>query len=266
MKFRISRVVPVCISLIFIGLIFISQSIAEIDPKTIQGLWLFDAKDTLKDYSDNNFDGKQFGNPKTVDGKFGKALEFDGTSYVEIPDHKNPTKAITITAWVKSAAATWNDHGWIVEKRDAYILHPNGGTTNVSFCVANGAPWNLPNAWDTGAASPKDQDITEWHMYTCTFDSATGEWNIYIDGEVQSNLKLNKAEIVEEIGPVHIGWDECCGGTRFGKGTIDEVAIFDVALSRDDIQSIMNKGFLMALAVESADKLATTWADIKTHR
>jgi hypothetical protein len=246
-------------------LILTGQSIAEIDLKTLEGLWLFDEGqgDVAGDSSGNDLEGEFTGDPKWVDGKFGKALEFDGASYVTIPDHVNPTTAITISAWAKSAAATWNENGWIVEKRDAYILHPNPGSPNVSFCVANGGLWNLPNAWDTGAVGP--DDITEWHMYTCTYDSSTGEWKIYIDGEVESSLDLNKAEILEDVGPVHIGWDECCGGARFGQGIIDEVAIFNVALSKDDIQTIMNDGFEAALAVAPAGKLVNTWGEIKAR-
>lgn len=252
-----------CASLIIIILMFTSQCFAEIDTETIEGLWLFDegSGDVARDSSGNGLDGEFTGNPEWVDGKFGKALEFDGASYVTIPDHANPTAAITVSAWVKSESDTWNDHGWIVEKRDAYILHPNAGSTNVSFCVANGGLWNLPNAWDTGAIGP--DDITQWHMYTCTYDSSTGEWKIYIDGEVASSLDLNKAEIVEEVGPVHIGWDEL---GRFGQGIIDEVAVFNVALSQDDIQTIMNDGFeATVLTVATAGKLAFIWGQIKVR-
>jgi hypothetical protein len=257
--------VTMCISLIFAVLTFTGQSIAEIDPQTLAGLWLFDEGqgDVAGDSSGNGLDGEFTGGPKWVDGRFGKALEFDGASYVTIPDHVNPTAAITISAWVKSAAATWNENGWIVEKRDAYIIHPNGGSTNVAFCVVNGAPWNQPNSWDTGAVGP--DDITEWHMYTCTYDSSTGEWKIYIDGEVASSLDLDKVELAEDAGPVHIGWDDCCGGARFGQGIIDEVAVFNVALGQDDIQAIMNNGLgpSVLAAVEPADKLATTWGEMK---
>ncbi len=265
MKFIISKLILMCISLIFVGLIFTSQCMAKIDPKTIDALWLFDEKDTLKDLSGNGHDGKQFGNPLKVNGVFGKALEFDGTSYIEISGYENPTKAITLTAWAKSATPAWNENGWIIERRDVFILHPVQASTDMAFCISNGGPWNLPMAWNSGQISPKDKDITKWHMYTATFDSATGEWKIYIDGEVASELDINKAEIVPGVGAVHIGWDNCCGGTRFGKGAADEVGILSVALSGDDIKAIYEKGFDMALAVESFSKLANTWADIKTQ-
>jgi len=256
------RVVMMCFSLVFIGLMFTGQSIARIDFQTVEGLWLFDdSKNVYKDTSGKGLDGKQNANPKLVEGKFGNGVEFDGKSYITIPAHVNPTKAITITAWAKSPSATWNQHGWLVEKRDAYILHPVMGTVNLAFCTVNGGLWNLPKTWDAGAVGPKD--ITVWHMYTCTFDSTTGDWNIYIDGKVESNLKINKAELAPDNGPVHIGWDEA-GADRLGIGTVDEVAVFNVALSANDVKSLMD-GFKLLSAVEPDDKLVTTWSSIKTQ-
>jgi hypothetical protein len=50
------------------------------------------------------------------------------------------------------------------------------------------------------------------------------------------------------------------------KGTIDEVALFNVALDGDAIASIMNKGLEGALAVSPSGKLTTAWGAIKTYR
>lgn len=263
---RLSRLIYVSISLIAIGLIFTGQSVAKLDMGTVAGMWLFDdAKGNFaKDSSGNGLEGEVKGGAKWVDGQFGKALEFDGKSgFVEIPKHENPTVAITLTAWVKSLAATWNSHGWILEKRDAFIIHPNGGTSNVSFCVVNGGPWNLPKTWDAGAATVKD--ITSWHMYTCTFDSKTGKWCIYVDGKLASSMDINKAALALDNGPIHIGWDEA-EATRFGNAVIDEVAVFNVALEEADINSIMKNGLGGTfLAVEPNSKLSTTWSSVKTQ-
>jgi len=52
-------------------------------------------------------------------------------------------------------------------------------------------------------------------------------------------------------------------------GIMDEIAVFDVALTEDDIKSIMNNGLAKALgmvaAVDSSGKLTTTWATIKAR-
>ena len=262
MKFRVIGVTLVCIGLIFVGLT--GQSIAAIDPNTIVGLWMFDdgSGDIAEDSSGNGFDGTLINGPAWVNGKFGKALEFDGTGpHVKTTAHESPTEAITVSAWAKSATETWNVQGWLAEKRNAYIMHPVVGTRDMAWCFSNGTPWNLPHSWDTGAVGP--DDITEWHMYTGTYDSATGEWKIYIDGEVASELDLNPDPIIEHAGPMHIGSDG--GGGRFGAGAVDEVFVLSVALGADDIEAIYENGFEMAMAVGAAGKLVTTWADVKTQ-
>jgi hypothetical protein len=102
-------------------------------------------------------------------------------------------------------------------------------------------------------------------MYTGTFDSKTGEWKLYIDGKEESTLKLNKSPISVDFGPIFIGNDTCEAG-RFGDGIVDEVAIFNVALSENDIQDMMKYGLYMsAFAVKPADKITTRWAYIKTQ-
>ena len=265
MKVRVTRMALVCISLILMGLIFTSQSIAaDIDPGTLEGLWLFDEStgNVAKDSSGKGLDAKRMGNPKWVAGKFGKALEFDGAgAFIEIPAHENPSTAITVSAWVKSATPTWNQHGWVVEKRDAYMLHPVLGEINMGWIVCNGGCWNQPGQWTDGKIGPKD--ITQWHMYTGTFDSKSGAWKLYIDGKVESTLDLNKAKIVVDNGPIFIGQDTCCP-PRWGAGSVDEVAIFNVALTEKEVQAIY-EGFESALAVKPAGKLTTRWADIKTQ-
>ena len=87
---------------------FANLSYAEIDPQTCVGMWLFDQGEgkVVEDASGNDGDGDIFG-AKWVDGKFGKALEFDGDSnYVEVKnsDSLNPTEKISICMWIKPFA------------------------------------------------------------------------------------------------------------------------------------------------------------------
>ena len=262
MNFSVKSVVLVCIGILFVGAGF--DVSAAIDPDTVVGLWLFDEGNgkVASDASGNGLDGEFEGKPKWVQGKFGEGLELDGSgAYVQIPEHENPTDAITVTIWAKSLTDTWTQHGFLVEKRNAYIIHPNQGTKNVSWPICNGGCWNKPGGWRDGEVGP--DDITEWHMYTTTYDSKTGEWFIYIDGKEESAMDLTKNPIDADDGPIFIGRDTCCDG-RFGEVIIDEVAIFDVALAEEDIQKLMNDGLYFAvLAVEPANKTTTTWADVK---
>ena len=45
----------------------------------------------IKDASESNFVGEVKGKDVWVDGKFGKAMEFDGATYIAIPDEKDGT-------------------------------------------------------------------------------------------------------------------------------------------------------------------------------
>lgn len=101
-------------------------------------------------------------------------------------------------------------------------------------------------------------------LHSHNLDSATGEWNIYIDGVVESTMEINTDPIDADDGELFIGRDTCCDG-RLGDAVIDEVAIFDVALSAAEIKLMMDKGLsaLLLTPVEPEDKLSTTWASVK---
>ncbi len=50
---------------------------------------------------------------------------------------------------------------------------------------------------------------------------------------------------------------------RYTKGIIDDVGLFNVALSEGDMDTIMNNGLEEAAAVDAIGKLTTTWSNIK---
>ena len=80
------------------------SSYAALDPDTIVGIWKFDEGkgDTTKDVSGNGNDGTLINKPKWVDGKFGKALEFDGSSFVDMGNDESLQfdGNVTIVFWV----------------------------------------------------------------------------------------------------------------------------------------------------------------------
>ena len=260
-----TRLTFVGLGLILSVCLLANPALAQLEMKALTGLWLFDegSGDVAADSSDSALDAAVVGNPTWVSGVFGSGLELNGSdSYIEVPAHVNPTDAITVSIWVKSMTDDWNQHGWMVEKRNAYIIHPNQGTKNVSWPICNGGCWNKPGGWRDGEVGP--DDITEWHLYTTTFDSATGEWNIYIDGVAESTMEIDTNPIDADDGELFIGRDTCCDG-RIGDAVIDEVAIFNVALSASEIKLMMDKGLsaLLLTPVEPEDKLSTTWASVK---
>ena len=65
--------------------------------------------------------------------------------------------------------------------------------------------------------------------------------------------------------PLTIGDDLREFGNEGTRGIIDEAAVFNHALTQDEVQRAMDDGVLPFLSVSAKGKLATIWADIKVR-
>jgi len=211
------------------------------------GYWKFDENSGNITYDsslyDNNgklYNGTSWNSDEPIwstDCKYGSCLEFDGDNdYVEIPDSDSLilTDAITIEAWVKSANSSGYNGMWqIVSKYHAYILgrNPNVGEKNICFIIYNGTNWyDFSNCY-----TPTNIDI--WHNFVGTYDSSTREQKLYVDGVLRSTRNVTGA-INPELGPIHIAHRENSPvGSDHFNGTIDEVRIWNRALSDEEINA-----------------------------
>jgi hypothetical protein len=77
-----------------------------------------DSGKTIKDGSKKGNDGKVIGNDKLVAGKFSKAFEFDGETYIEVEksDTLDITDQITAAAWIYRIGPS-KDNDFILDKR-----------------------------------------------------------------------------------------------------------------------------------------------------
>ena len=247
----------------------VRNSNAEIDPETVAGVWLFNetAGGAARDASENGNDGKLEGDPKWVaDGKFGNALELDGAGdYVSVPDHKTLDTelrdALTIVIWVKGTYRPGDWHGLVTKAQGwqvdmCYLLqrNANGVFEFAPFGEGGNTVWTASNV--------QPEDGTWYHVAAVyTGDEA----QIYVDG-VLSATRGFAAEIADTGAPVVIGTNYPTG-IQPVEGIIDEVAIFNVALEAEDINTIMTEGLEEAvggLAVEPSGKLALTWGKLKS--
>jgi len=248
------KAIVVCINLIIITLILSPQGQAKLDPESIVGAWLFDEGNgnTARDSSRKGNDGKLVNGPKWIDGKFGKALELDGKDdSVEVPDSDTlDVTAVTLTAWVKSKAAQLKDGNVIVYKLASYIHQYWSNTINPGVFVGGtwcGSGW-LPQGviWDD-----------TWHHVALTYDGKTQKF--YIDGVFSGENAACKGNIDITTNNLTIG----TGNTGFYTGSIDEVAVLNVALEEDDFGTMIDEGLRDITAVLSIGKLTATWGGIK---
>jgi len=237
------------------------QSFAKIDKKAIVGMWLFNEGEgkVAKDSSDNGNNGELIGNPKWVKGQFGEALDFNGSSdYVEVASSKSLdiTGGITIALWFNKRPAS---RGTLVGKWKqvgdvwSYVLYDRG---------EGGGGWRL--RWSdqnqTNLEGPYTFPDDEWVHSAATYDGSS--MKVFENGAEIGTIAADKQINVTD-NPVWIGND---GYQQHFNGILDEVAIFNVALTKDDIEEIMRKGLESASAIFPAGKLATTWGKIKVSK
>lgn len=268
MKAISARLSLACVSLIIISLIFTGVSHTKIDPKTIAGIWLFDEGngEVTKDSSGNGNDGKLMKGPKWVGGKFGSALEFDGTDdYVDAGSGASLdiTGDITVVAWIKPSRVGPNQN--ILSKGD--YLVGDACTYILEAFSDNKFLWGNIQAAVPGQAirskTVPSFEVGKWTHVAATFNPKSHEAAIYVNGKEDNREAIpstppSKPKESLYIGKLHYGNQNM---NTFG-GIIDEVAIFNAILIEDDIKSIM-KGLSSVLAVSPSGKLAAIWGRLK---
>ena len=262
MNIVVSRLAIACVNLIVISLMFFSISDAKIDPETVAGMWLFDEGKgkVAKDSSDNGNDGELMNDPKWVDGKFGKALEFDGQDdYVDAGEAEilKPIADVTFVVWLY----------WLGGN---YVLASGGQTSSTGYAITHNPDTN--QIWFGVGTSKKSANTgyipappkKVWHHLAGTYDDAKGELIAYVDGKEYATVKAGGNALENKWPSLHIGKPNNTDA-YYIQGVIDEVAVFNVALTEDDINAIMARGLEKASAVFASGKLATSWGAIKAR-
>ncbi len=216
------------------GVVGFSVSSAEVNPDAIVASWLFDegGGGVAADSSGNGYDADLHGNPAWVVGRHGSALEFDGGSYLEVRGSRENLSfggaaPFSIVAWVKNQGG-----GTIVSKFNggivgAYILSIGGGGL-VTF-HREVAPWSYSGS----RALPSN----EFGHVAVTYDGDV--MRIYVNGDLDAEQDRGPQN-TDTVTPVLIG-AQLTGGTPSGffMGVLDEVALFDVALTAAEISDAM---------------------------
>jgi len=267
------RVVFIFLAITFL-LILIGQSSAKIDNATIVAMWLFDdgSGKTVKDSSGNKNDGTITGDYKWDTGKFGKALEFNGKNTIVdcgkgASTDFNGQKNFSISVWAKTSnksitsgmfvwkalgCSTWAQYGFGVGAIEAVSAPAN--KLNFYYRKGNDAASEI-------VIDKNDVPTDEWFHAAGTYDGIL--LSLYMNGELVATQKSNSVPWAS-TEKVYIGGDPGCGIRYIWSGLMDELLIFNVTLPIDDVKSL-TRGYAGAMAVSSADKLAITWADVKSQ-
>jgi hypothetical protein len=230
-------------------IIFLLSSLVLAQLPDPVGHWTFDEGDgyTTADVSGNGNDGTiwsdgVFWSDDTPTGH-GYSLEFTGkTGAVDIgdPDILNIVGEITLAAWVKTDSATesWQNiiakghgnNGEIVLRVDG-----NGHPTQI-WCGSYDGADHMVKSYDL-----TDDELNTWIYVVGTYSIEWQVWTLYFNGEWVD-------EVPDPVGAVTVdrGWaigarastDGTYPSERHFEGLIDDVRIYDVALSQDEVTQL----------------------------
>lgn len=219
---------------------------APVCPNGLLGLWKLN-ENSGPVYAD------QYGNhaiasvsPSSTTGIVNGAQTFDATSVVSIPDNGDfewpATQNFSLEAWIKTSNAANSDNLVFIGRlrKDAYFTNwwigLDASERPVFYlCDALGT-----DAQITGTTSLADGN---WHHVVGVRDESVNKNFLYVDGakvgEVSVNYPNSFTVDADDSVSVNIGWFNS-GSMHHFTGEIDEVAIFNVALTPELITQYYN--------------------------
>jgi len=207
----------------------------DTDPNLV-GWWKFDEPSgkTAEDSSKHERDGTLMGglsfDKDSVSGRIGKALKLsDGEDYVEISKYKGVvgTRPRSVAAWIKTSTSrgqiiSWgsDDYGrmWIFGFiRDRIGVTPKGGYLYINPATSN-------DKWRHVAVVVRQADLPNLH----------DDVKLYMDGDLAEIHDIG----LLDLWPIETGKDLNVTIGRQFKGLIDDVRIYDRALSDEEIMAL----------------------------
>jgi len=192
-----------------------------------------------------NFPGGQ-GN--WVTGQIGGALQFGGLAakeYVHVPDFTKPTTSLTVSAWVwadsmpqwATIAANWDGLGGALNYglfgSDPYLSFYFAEPSDQGINIANGSEFDPPIS------------LGEWHHVVVVANSSRHRVQFYRDGELTGFFFYSGSFSPSPTPWLNIGGEPSYGNPSQGywDGKIDELALWNRALSSIEISNIYAAGF-----------------------
>ena len=202
-------------------------------PSGLVAAYGFDAGSgtTVTDQSGNGNNGTITNATWATTGKYGGALQFNGTNArVDIPNAASLdfTTGMTLEAWVDPSTVNSNWRDVIYKGNDNYYL--SATSTNAS----------KPDAGLIGGGTYADAygssalTANGWTYLTETYDGANVR--LYVNGTLAATTAHTGA-ISTSTNPLQIGGDSIYG--QYFTGMIDEVRLYNTALTAAQIQTDM---------------------------
>jgi hypothetical protein len=168
------------------------------------------------------------------------SLSFDGVDdYVSMgnPTALQITGELTLSCWVKITGSTGSNQAFIYKDAAGagrcYKLQLQGSTNLANFTIFNGG-----TAFHTYSTSTINDG--NWHHIVAVYTPSTSVV-LYVDGVAETtNTSSVPASIDNDPVPFELG--RRADGVFYLQGSLDEVAVFNTALTPANVTSIYNLG------------------------
>ena len=203
------------------------------------------------DTSGNGNDGIVYGNPQTVQGITGTALNFDGANDY-VMRNIGSLQTIAVSMWFNTPYPTTYyprlfDYG---DQKD-FICHIAGnepsyiaqGIVGKVVCVSNIVPNSPSNQYKI--ISNSTPQFNQWHHLYVIFDSVNNIQKLYIDGILEGEIETLGLLTANEIQFGHgstFTTEPTLLSHTYLKGALDDIRIYNRALTEAEIQELYNSG------------------------
>ena len=221
------------------------------------GYWAFDDGSGTKaaDSSGNGHTATLVNGITWVAGKVGDAVSANAASkqYVSIPAiDLSGTQAVTVALWANRSYSTSGGHVLFEDSTNysnsttGFAFFPDDNTCNGIRAALRGNLGNVANCYSQPSSGV-------WHHLAVVFDkSQTGgdEVKFYVDGVLQTvNRNLSASTNTNNFGNNPIYLYSRAGSTQFSSGNIDDLRIYNSALTAEQIQELYSNPGLVSIAV-----------------
>lgn len=184
--------------------------------------------------------------PSWVNWKLGNAVSLDGVNqYMTIPNSLlQANTVLTVSAWFKTAS-----NGVIISYQNAAYSAGPGNFVPVIYVGTDGKL--RAEVWYSGGVNPITTSASvadsKWHQVVLTANVSTQ--TMYLDGASvgTANGAINNLDMsVNHIGTGYANtWPMANAGWNFFNGSLDDVRIYNRALTAQDVYSLFLGGSRM---------------------
>jgi hypothetical protein len=183
--------------------------------------------------------GTPKGNMRFANGAIGQGAQFDGGSFVEIPDSNSLdlSTALTFAVWLYKEDAGVGGDAVVLCKGDTNEL--NNNSPYALFHVGGGVYPTVRFAKNnsyTHVTSSTKTNFKEWYHLAATWDGKNVKF--YINGAL-GDTKTWEGALPNSPRKLLIGYDPP-GYTEYFKGIMDDLRIYNYVLSDSEIKSLYN--------------------------